>query len=673
MKRIKVLNQYTANQIAAGEVVERPASVVKELVENAIDAGSTSIVIETKGGGLESIRVTDNGSGIAAEDVETAFLRHATSKIGTAEDLSRIETLGFRGEALASIAAVAHVTLKTRASFDETGTLLRISGGDKKELSEIGAAEGTSITVENLFYNVPARLKFMKSPRSEAAYISDYVSRMLMAHPEIAFKLVQNGKTVFQSAGNGNLQDAVYCVYGADVFPHLREVHYDDGYVRLSGFIGTEQVSRNNRNAQSFYINARYIKSQKLSYALQRAYDMRIMTGRFPFAVLNITISSSEIDVNVHPNKLDVRFKNEERVMRAATIAARQALGDPVAAPSYFTPVKAQTTLFGQTTEKVTIPPVKGIEAPKITEYLPKEAASEVVSEEKNLLTASASALASKERGGISSSFMYTLPDRNPPVLKETARPVVPADSFPSSWHNKKSDSASARKKDEGLPSMEVKTAERPSASNIEEKPLPIQKQDQTRFACSAYSIIGQVFQCYWLVQQDDTLFFIDQHAAHERRLFERFAEKGVAAQSQMLLIPEIVKLTPMEYEILMENLAQFREIGFEIEEFGVLTVSVRAVPHLIGQPETVPFLHEAIGLLDRKNRLSTVELKRAALIQASCKHAVKAGASLAKEEIEALLSEYEAEGIPMTCPHGRPVMVKMSKLEFEKLFKRVL
>ena len=665
MKRIKVLNKYTANQIAAGEVVERPASVVKELVENAIDAGSTSIVIETKGGGLESIRVTDNGSGIAADDVETAFLRHATSKIGTAEDLSHIETLGFRGEALASIAAVAHVTVKTKTESDEAGTLLRISGGEKKELGEIGAAEGTTMLVENLFYNVPARLKFMKSPRSEAAYISDYVSRMLMAHPEIAFKLIQNGKTVFQSAGNGSLWDAVYCVYGADVFPHLREVFYDDGYVKLSGYIGTEQASRNNRNAQSFYINSRYIKSQKLSYALRRAYDMRIMTGRFPFAVLNITIAACEIDVNVHPNKLDVRFKNEERIMRAATIAARQALGDPVAAPSYFSvPAKPFAPISQMAETERTV--ISKAELPKIKEFSPKEKPDEPG---EKLIPADqpqfVHEMRKKQETAIPAAFLQTKPDTKPAVLKETARAAIPTYSFPPQTKNiplsvvhEEHKAVIQEKQDQPMPSA---------------VPAPSVKPQQTRFACSTYSIIGQVFQCYWLVQQDDTLFFIDQHAAHERRLYEQLAEKGVAAQSQMLLIPEIVKLTPIEYETLMDNLPQFEEIGFEIEEFGMLTVSVRAVPHLIGQPETVPFLHEAIGLLDRKNRLSTVELKRAALIQASCKHAVKAGAALAKEEIEALLAQYETEGIPMTCPHGRPVMVKMSKLEFEKLFKRVL
>lgn len=645
MNRIKVLSQYTANQIAAGEVVERPASVVKELVENAIDAGATAITIETRGGGLESIRVTDNGSGIAAEDVETAFLRHATSKISTAEDLSHIETLGFRGEALASIAAVAHVTLRTCTEAEEAGTLLRISGGEVREKSAVGTPQGTALEVENLFYNVPARLKFIKSARTEAAYISDYVSRMLMARPQIAFKLIQNGKTVYQSAGEGSLRDAVYCVYGGDVFPHLRELFYDDGYVRLSGFIGTEQAARSNRNAQSFYINARYIKSQKLSFALQRAYDMRLMVSRFPFAVLNIVISPNEIDVNVHPNKLDVRFKNEERILRATTIAARQALGDPVALPNR--QPSMPVSQFGQTADGNAS--LRQNEEPHIMAYAPR--AEQPVRETPATEVETPSEL-----------FRPAEATR-PPILREpvamSARPLP--DPFP-------------RQEPHVQGNVPVPIPAQIPALVPPEKPVaPKREEQQTRLVCNAYRIIGQAFDCYWIVQQDDNVFFIDQHAAHERRLYERFAEKGVAAQSQILLVPTVLKLSPFEFSTLMDNLPQFEELGFEIEEFGMLTVSVRAVPHLIGQPQTAEFLREAIALLDKRNRLSTVELKRAALIQAACKHAVKAGEVLNRVEIEALLREYEAEGAPLTCPHGRPVMVKMTKLDFEKLFKRVL
>ena len=326
MSRIHVLDSYTANRIAAGEVVERPASVVKELLENAIDAGATAVTIETKGGGLESIRVSDNGIGINADDVATAFLPHATSKIATTDDLFSINTLGFRGEALPSIAAVSKVTMRTKQKDAANGVLLRINGGDIIENHEAGVPDGTTIECEDLFYNVPARLKFIKSARAESAHISDYVSRMIMARPDIKIKLIQSGRTVFHSEGDGELDSAIACVYGNDILPNLREIYYDDGYFNLVGFIGTEQIGRAARTAQSFYVNCRYIRSQKLSYALQRAYDTRLMQGRFPFAVLHIGISPEEIDVNVHPNKLEIRFRHEDRIMGPFVTQCRKAL-----------------------------------------------------------------------------------------------------------------------------------------------------------------------------------------------------------------------------------------------------------------------------------------------------------------------------------------------------------
>ncbi len=335
MKHIRVLDKYTADRIAAGEVVERPASVVKELVENALDAGTRTITIETLEGGLGLIRVTDDGCGIPAGEVQTAFLRHATSKIEDSDDLARIETLGFRGEALSSIAAVARVEMRTKTADAQAGAQIRVEGGDVLSFAETGVPDGTGVEVADLFYNVPARLKFVKNARAEAAYVGDYISRMIMARPDVAFRLVQSGRSVYKSAGDGDFLNAVYCVYGAEVMPHLKNIAYDDGYIALSGCVGTEQIGRANRTAQSFFINGRYIKSQKLSFALQRAYDARLMTGRFPFCAVSIRINSQEIDVNVHPNKLDVRFRQEERVVRALLHAARNALSEGSAAKAF--------------------------------------------------------------------------------------------------------------------------------------------------------------------------------------------------------------------------------------------------------------------------------------------------------------------------------------------------
>ncbi len=336
MKQIRILETNVANQIAAGEVIERPASVIKELAENSLDAGSTSITIEIQGGGIDYMRVTDNGSGISYDDAAIAFERHATSKLATAEDLTHIETLGFRGEALASISAVSKATMKTQTEDSGVGTLVVIEGGTLLDHSQCGCPNGTSIEVKNLFYNVPARLKFLKSARSESGYIADYEARLIMARPDVSFKLIQDSRVLYHSAGDNSLKNAIYTVYGAAIMPNLREVRFDDGYILITGFVGDESVSQSNRNRQSFYINNRYIKSTKLSFAIQRAFDTRIMRGRFPFAVLKIQMSNRDIDVNVHPNKLDVRFKDETRVTGSMVRAVMAAISgkrnnDPIA------------------------------------------------------------------------------------------------------------------------------------------------------------------------------------------------------------------------------------------------------------------------------------------------------------------------------------------------------
>lgn len=620
MKSIHVLDKYTADRIAAGEVVERPASVVKELVENSLDAEASSITIETESGGLNDIRVTDNGCGIPHNEVQTAFLCHATSKINDSEDLAHIETLGFRGEALSSIAAVARVTMRTKTLEAQTGTFIRLEGGDVLECAESGVPDGTSIEVGDLFFNVPARLKFMKSARAEAAHISDYISRMIMARPDVSFRLIQSGKTVYHSSGDGNLLNAVYCVYGADIMPHLCKIDFDDGYVALSGFIGTEKIGRANRTAQSFFINGRFIRAQKLSFALQRVFDTRLMVGRFPFGVISVSINSAEIDVNVHPNKLDVRFRQEERIVRALVFAARNALNSRT---SDLSGAAEQTQPCDKTpTDEWNNPKLISGRTDDILklEALPPQAFGKKIAEKVVFHDSGASSY-------INSSL-------NPPYLP--VRNTVPS-----------------------------------AQQNIPQKAI-IQEEQQS-LETKNIRVIGQLFDCYWIAQMDETVFFIDQHAAHERRLYEQIIQNGVNADSQLLLVPEIVKLPPKEYETLFANLDSFKELGFDISEFGPLTVSIRAVPSILGAPQTSAFLTEAIEQLDKKYRLDTVELKRAALIRSACRHAIKAGEKPDKTEIEELLACYEREGIPMTCPHGRPVMISMSKRDFEKLFKRVV
>ena len=668
-KRIQVLSKHTANQIAAGEVVERPASIVKELVENSIDAGSTAITIEINGGGIDYIKITDNGSGILAEDVPTAFLRHATSKISSADDLGHISTLGFRGEALASIAAVSQLTMRTRTKGSESGTEIHIEGGDIKECIECGCAEGTAIEVRNVFYNVPARLKFLKSQRAEGAAISDYAARAIMGNPGVSIKLLNNGKVIYHSPGDGQLRSAIFCIYGGEVLPHIKEVDYDDGRFRITGYVGTESISRPNRQQQSLYINSRYIRSQQISYGVQRAFDTRIMVGKFPFYVLDIGVNYEDVDVNVHPNKMEVRFKDEQGAVRAATIATRMALGDPVAPTIRREDIMANKTAFGS---------INALNA---------AVRQEIVQSADN----------KKPDKRLSYSELFKPADKAPLKLKEPG--AMPAASIRSGM-GFKYDSESAmellrrRYGESVVGPKNVRAVTKPevqpilAAEDIAKKGIILpeadqpyvpeseapskEKPQQTEFGQSHYDIIGQLFSCYWIVQQGESVFFIDQHAAHERRLYERIMNKPLEPDSQMLLMPVIEKLMPEEYQTLMDNLPLFEELGFEIEEFGALTVSVRAVPAILNAPETASFLHEAIGRLEAKNRLSTKDLKRSALIQYSCKHAIKAGALLSKEEIEALLMEFEGDGVPMTCPHGRPIMVRMTKAEFEKLFKRV-
>ena len=647
MKRIQVLSRHTANQIAAGEVVERPASVVKELVENSIDAGSTAVTVEINGGGIEYIRVTDNGSGIIPEDLPTAFLSHATSKISTAEDLAHIETLGFRGEALASIAAVSMLTMRTRTKNADEGAMIRIEGGEVKESGPSGCPEGSTTEVRNLFFNVPARLKFLKSQRAEAGAISDYISRVIMANPAISFKLISNGKQLYHSPGDGQLKSAIFCVYGGETLPHIKNVDYDDGKIKITGYLGTEKLARPNRQHQSLFVNSRYVRSSQVSYGIQRAFDTRLMGGKFPFYVLNIAVDYGDVDVNVHPNKMEVRFKDEQGAVRAATIAARMALGDPVA------PVLTHEDIV-----------------PK-----PRVAPSEKKYAESIFIRPS------EKTEGFRSSFTGSLnhPAPNAPVkIKEpvSSYPPPPAESilpvgslsYGSAREMTIEQKREEIKKEAAKPQVFVE-----AAIPAKKKEIPPEPPKQLDFGKVPYRIIGQLFGCYWVIQQGDEVFFIDQHAAHERRLYESIISKPLEPDSQLLLMPEIEKLTASEYDTLMDNMQLFIELGFDIEEFGPLTVSIRAVPAIFSAPEAPAFIHEAIGILQNKNSLSTQDIKRSSLIQSACKHAIKAGDILSDIEIKTLLDEYSNSGVPMTCPHGRPVMVRMSKIEFEKLFKRVL
>jgi len=605
MSLICVLPPHIANQIAAGEVVERPSSVVKELIENALDAGAKNVRIEIENGGIDLIRVSDNGKGMASEDASHAFLRHATSKISSADDLSRITTLGFRGEALASIAAVSDVLLRTRPEESESGTQVRISCGDKPFVSDCMCAKGTMVEVKNLFSNVPARLKFLKSTRTETGYISDYVSRMMMAVPDVAFVLSNQGKQIYQSFGDGDLKNAILCVYGASVLPHLRPINFDDGYIRINGFVGTEVISRPNRLQQSIFLNGRYIHSYSLSAAIQRAYDTRLMVGRFPFAVLHIRIAGSEVDVNVHPTKMEVRFVDESRIIRSVTAACSRAL----------------------------------------TAYMPTEDAEQQIPK----LTHTSDTCAPTISHAIDLAAVKPIELRRAPIATAFSIRETPHMSNRISYEVNKS-------------IRDLKAAD-----------LPVRSEQGNLLQDTPYTIIGTAFQTYWIVQQGTDLLLIDQHAAHERRLFEQLFHAETDNVAQPLLTPMPVSLSPIEINTLESFREELENIGFTFDYQDNGTILLSSVPMIKGMPLKEMFLHDALEQLRTIGSTSAKELTKEAIIQTACKHAVKAGESLTVQEVDHLMQVFQKDGIPMTCPHGRPVMIRLSKRELEKLFKRVL
>lgn len=635
VKRIEVLEPQLANKIAAGEVVERPASVVKELVENSLDAGASAVTVEIRDGGAEYIRVTDNGCGITPDDVKTAFLRHATSKLRTVEGLDGIETLGFRGEALASIAAVSHVTMRTRTETDESGTLITLDGGVVGDLLPCGCPTGTNIEIRELFYNVPARLKFLKNPRAEAAAVGDYILRLIIGNTGVSFKFINNGKPVFHSAGDGSLENALICVYGGDIAEHLKKVHYDDGYLLIEGYCGDEFISKVNRVQQSIFVNGRYIRSQQISYAAQRAYETRLMVGRFPFLAINIKISPREVDVNVHPNKLTVRFRDEERVANSVMLAVRDALSGN----TFFDEVESVKEPSGNDTDVYSV----FRKDPEVTRNLPNELLNSVPQEPSENKTAGADP---RSEEPVSHSVPASFNSDDTPVFVRDSAGAAPASEVVDIH---------------GVTHYSfIKPEEHKETSEIID------------FGVSPYSVIGAAFDTYIIVEQGDSLFYIDQHAAHERILYEKLIKNELRFESQILLTAKIVTLSPTDHSCLLDNIERFRELGFEIEEFGPTTISIHAVPTGIKKESVEKLVQDMIEIIRSKGGVTELDIVRGSLIQSSCKHAVKGGQMLDKRGIEEILSHYADGSTPLTCPHGRPVMIRFSKRDFEKMFKRI-
>lgn len=650
MKKIEVLDKSTIDKIAAGEVVERPSSVVKELVENAIDAGASAVAVEIKDGGTSLIRITDNGSGIKKQEVKTAFLRHATSKIRSAEDLLSISSLGFRGEALSSIAAVSQVELITKTAEEFSGSRYRIEGGSEIGLEEIGAPEGTTFLVRNLFYNVPARKKFLKANQTEAGYISDLMEHMALSRPDISFKLINNNQTKLQTSGNTNLKDIIYHVYGRDITANLISVDREINGVRLSGFIGKPIVSRGNRNFENYFVNGRYVKSNIIAKAIEEGYKGFVMQHKYPFTVLHLTIDGRMLDVNVHPTKMELRISNQEDIFRFIYMAVNDALNGRELIP---------IVSFGKEEKPQKLPTIKEkipepFEKKRLQEFRGNQNSTPVQKQDSNSQTEKAP-LQIHERN-IAERLMPA--PKQPNLLRENGNYV------PHASISKETPSV--------LPQSIVRL------ENEVSKPEQLELFDTKLLkeeSRSRHKIIGQLFKTYWLVEFEDKLFIIDQHAAHEKVLYERNMKLWANKEhsSQLISPPLVVTLSNKEEEMLHAYEQYLTELGFEIESFGGKEYSICAVPmNLYGLAQKELFI-ELIDSLDSITGKLAPDMIREKLASMSCKAAVKGNQTLSYQEMDELIDELMTLENPYNCPHGRPTIISMSKYELEKKFKRIV
>ncbi|HIV40634.1 MAG TPA: DNA mismatch repair endonuclease MutL [Candidatus Mediterraneibacter guildfordensis] len=672
MPHIQVLDQVTIDKIAAGEVIERPASVVKELVENAIDAGATSVTVEIKDGGISLIRIMDNGCGIEHDEVRSAFLRHSTSKIRTVEDIAHIRSLGFRGEALSSIAAVTQTELITKTPDAELGTRYVIEGGKEVALEETGAPNGTTFLVRQLFYNVPARRKFLKTPVTEAGHIQDLLIHLTLSHPEVSFLFISNGQEKLRTSGSGKLKDVIYQVYGRDVAANLLDIDYEKGGLRISGYLGKPVITRGNRNFENFFVNGRYVKSPMISKSLEDAYRDFTMQHKFPFAVLHFHVDGEEIDVNVHPTKMELRFQRQQEVYNTVFEGVHRRLLEPELIQKAEVPDPV-TVPEASPPEKKPEERVKPGESPFLlkpkTAVKPEPAAATYAAPANGPAASSAAAPAASPAAEAPDTQEAHDEDYFIRMMRER---VMAYHERSSSAEVSGADRIYRPEKQEERIRESVKYA-------AESKPEQLDLFEEhflKREVRAEYKLIGQVFDTYWLVQYQDSLYIIDQHAAHERVLYERTLKgmKDRAFTSQYLSPPIILSLTMQEAELLRENMDCFARIGFEIEPFGGEEYAVRAVPDNLFSIAKKELLMEMIDdLADGISTSMTPELIDEKVASMSCKAAVKGNSRLSAQEVDALIGELLTLDNPYHCPHGRPTIIAMTKKELEKKFKRIV
>ena len=652
MRKIAVLDQNTIDKIAAGEVVERPSSVVKELVENAIDAGATAVTVEITDGGKKMIRITDNGAGIEAGQIPLAFLRHATSKIEKVEDLEQIASLGFRGEALSSIAAVSQVELITKTPSAVSGSRYIIEGGVEHSLEELGAPEGTTFLVRNLFYNTPARSKFLKSDTTEANYIHTLMEQLALSHPEISFKYIQNRQVKLHSSGNYNVKDVIYSVYGRDITKALLEADFENDFMKITGFVGKPEIARGNRSFENYYINGRYVKNNIITKAIENAYKGFLMQHKFPFVSLQIEMEGNDLDVNVHPAKREVRFAREQEVYEAVYDTVRRALTAREMIPKV-TIEKPQPEKKEAPVKSVAIPePFEKKRREQVYESTVKESpASYEIHREKQIFSSS------EENLFEGTLRQKQLEPQESVLKKEEPKKEEPLTEKPQTEEAKKERSKSY-----------IKKQEEQQLELFEEKLLAPESRERIR-------LIGQVFDTYWLAQFGDAFYIIDQHAAHEKVYYERFVKKfrENTVDAQYLTPPLIVTLNLQEESLLKANEDYFRKFGFEIEHFGGKEYCISAVPsNLYGLSEEELFL-EMLDHLAAEGDKDALDIFASRLATMACKAAVKGNHAMSPAEAEKLLDELLTLDNPYHCPHGRPTVISMTKTELEKKFKRIV
>ncbi len=671
------LDQELIGKIAAGEVVESPASAIKELVENSLDAGSTCVTVEIRDGGIAYLRVTDNGRGIRARDVRMAFERHATSKITKSDDLFALHTLGFRGEALASIAAVSKLTLTTKSIHEESGTRAVNEGGEIKGITEAASPQGTTIVARELFYNTPVRLKFLKKPTTEASKVAEVIARLILAHPDVSFRLIHNGKQIYASSGNGDLRSAVFSLYGRETASAMIPVK-SEGSVSVNGLVGVGLQARSNRARQTFIVNGRTIRSQVLTQALEDGCRERVTIGHYPICVLNIDMPTNTVDVNVHPNKLEVRFSDEHLVYENVCGAVADSFSvSPLKSAPHMTLTREvpQTTLNPSVVQVIDTQTESGIEQAR--EQTKTETRQPVIKtiniqinppkQEESVQQQTETDKPTPQQQADFTSFVTQY--FGGAALRES---VVPGRQEPLGFA-KLNDRLAEQSETAGkAETIETQRAEK-KPEVVQQELLPKQEANTLGDELSGYSMVGVAFDTYIILQNQKQLIMIDQHAAHERILYEKLMrEIDAGVGSQLLMVAQVVHVTPQDAVKIEAYREDIQAAGFDIEPIGDDAYQIRAVPNVLGVPQTKSAFLDMVDRLGELRVLSTAQKRRDAILQMACKKAVKGGDKLTMEEIKPLLVDMLRTNAPPTCPHGRPLVVVLERTEIEKRFKRI-